>query len=67
VHTLSVNQSSWEKFHNATKVKRCHTQEGECLRGRCHDFLRNQSIRVDIAYFQQITRPFFDSLERAAA
>jgi hypothetical protein len=67
VHTLSVNQSSWESFHNATKVKRCHTQEGECLRVRCHDFLRDQSILVDTEYFKSITKPFFDSLQRVKA
>jgi hypothetical protein len=65
VHTLSVNQSSWEPFHNATKVTRCHTQEGECLRGRCHDFLRDQSIFVDIEYFTSIIKPFFEELQNA--
>jgi hypothetical protein len=66
VHTLNLSQSRWEPFHNASKVARCHTEEGECLRGRCHDFLRDQSISVDIPYFEQITQPFFDSLKRAA-
>jgi hypothetical protein len=66
IHTLSVNQSRWEPFHNATKVKRCHTLDGECLRGRCHDFLRDQSIVVDIPYLTTILRPFFDALWAAA-
>jgi hypothetical protein len=65
IHTQNVNQSRWEKFHNHTKVERCHTLDDECMRGRCHDFLRDQSIYVDIQQFKEIVEPFFQSLWRA--
>jgi hypothetical protein len=65
VKTLSLNQSSWAVGHNPAKVERCHTLEGECLRPRCHDFLRDQSIIVDIEYYKSIVGEFFERLERS--
>lgn len=62
IHTPDVNHSRWEDWHNATKVERCQTEEGECLRIRCHDFLRDQSIIVNIEQFMEITKPLFDRL-----
>ena len=62
VHTLNINQSRWASWHNEEKVARCHTLEGECERGRCHDFLRDQSIIVDISQYMSLTKPFFDQL-----
>ena len=62
VHTLNINQSRWASWHNEEKVARCHTLEGECERGRCHDFLRDQSIIVDISQYRSLTKPFFDQL-----
>jgi hypothetical protein len=65
VHTLNRSQSRWETGHNMTKVNRCHTLAGECLRARCHDFLRDQSILVDIPDYKSIVRPYFESLKEA--
>lgn len=63
IHTLHLNQSRWESWHNKDKVARCHTLEGECLRGRCHDFLRDQSMIVDIQQYKSLTRQFFQTLQ----
>lgn len=60
VHTLDIEHSRWNTGHNSTKVHRCHTAEGECLRKRCHDFLRDQSIIVNIEQYVSITKPLFD-------
>ncbi|OHT08542.1 hypothetical protein TRFO_22878 [Tritrichomonas foetus] len=65
IYTLNVNQSRWAPEHNATKVQRCQTQEGECARVRCHDFLRDQSIIADISYYKKIVSPFFEKLKIA--
>jgi hypothetical protein len=58
-HTLNINQSRWDPKMNATKLAACQ-RHSECLRGRCHDLLRDQSIIVDIDQYKRITRPFFD-------
>jgi hypothetical protein len=65
IYTLNINQTRWEDWHNMTKVNRCHTLEGECNRGRCHDFLRDQSILVDIPYYKSIATPFFSQMNKS--
>jgi hypothetical protein len=67
VYTLNLNQSRWDPWHNETKVARCHTNEGECLRGRCHDFLRDQSSVVDVDYYRTIVAPLFKQLNESRA
>jgi hypothetical protein len=64
VYTLRLNQSRWEDWHNGTKVNQCHTLDGECLRGRCHDFLRDQSIIADIPYYKSVVGPFFKKMSQ---
>ena len=46
IYTLHLNQSRWDKHNNPEKVERCHTLEDECLRNRCHNFLRDQSMII---------------------
>jgi hypothetical protein len=65
VYTLNQNQSRWEPWHNASKVERCQTLPDECFRIRCHDFLRDQSIIVDIEYYKSVAGPFFERLNQA--
>ena len=65
IHTNNINQSRWASWHDPNKVERCHTGEDECKRMRCHDFLRDQSIIVDIEQYTEIVRPFFNQLKDA--
>jgi hypothetical protein len=61
VPTLSVNQSRWEERVDKD-IQKCHTMEDACPRFSCHDYLRDQSIIVDIPFYKGIVRPFFSSL-----
>ncbi|KAK8871105.1 hypothetical protein M9Y10_009018 [Tritrichomonas musculus] len=65
IYTNFLNQSRWEPGHNATKVNRCHTNDGECERGRCHDFLRDQSIIADVEQYKKDTEKFFLQLKKS--
>lgn len=62
IYTTSINNSRWDPWHNLTKVQRCHTQEGECERGRCHDFLRDQSIIVNLTNYADLLMPYIKQL-----
>jgi hypothetical protein len=63
VYTLHANQSRWEPTINASRMLACQ-MGNECMRGRCHDYLRDQSISVDIAHYKSVTRRFFKQLQR---
>jgi hypothetical protein len=64
VYTLRLNQSRWEDWHNVTKVNMCHTAREACLMGKCHDFLRDQSIIADIPYYKSVVGPFFKKMSQ---
>jgi hypothetical protein len=63
VYTRNRNQSQWTSWHYKTKAERCLTEEGEWLRGRCHDFLSDQSIIVDIEDYKSVIAPFFAKIK----
>jgi hypothetical protein len=62
VKTLRLNQSVWR---GDSLSQECHKGQGNCLDGRCHDFLRDQSITVDVNYYKSETRGFFKRLEKS--
>jgi hypothetical protein len=59
IQTMNVSQSRWEMAHAQETVERCHTDYEECFQQPCHDFLRDQSIVVDIDQYKRILWSFF--------
>ena len=62
LYTKSINQSRWESWHDADKVRRCHSDKELC-RKSCHDFLRDQSVIVDLKQYREAITPFIKRLE----
>jgi hypothetical protein len=61
----SVNQSRWEIAHGQKTAKKCHRDEGACLDNAYNDFLRDQSILVDINHYKTMLTPFFKQINES--
>ena len=58
IPTKLLSQSRWSQWHDPNKVKRCHSDKTLCTKGSCHDFLRDQSVIVDIKQYRKAIQPF---------
>ena len=62
IHTLNINQSKWPQWHDSEKVKRCHSDPSLCTKGSCHDFLRDQSVIVDLKQYRNTIQPIINEI-----
>ena len=62
IRTKKLNQSRWPEWHNPDKVKKCHSDKNLCTQGSCHDFLRDQSVIVDLKQYRKAIQPFISKI-----
>lgn len=58
LNTKNISQSRWDSFHNITKVKKCHANTSSCYSGSCNEFLKSQSVIINISDYKEVLRPF---------
>ncbi|EAY14842.1 hypothetical protein TVAG_411080 [Trichomonas vaginalis G3] len=61
--TLRKNQSRWEKVSDE-RERSCHSGSEMCGKGWCHDFLRDQSVIVDIDQFKKLLSSIVENLTK---
>ena len=64
LYTKNISQSRWQPGHNQSKVILCHTQNYSCVQGKCNDFLRDQSVIVDIEYYKQVLKYYTNNFNK---
>jgi hypothetical protein len=65
IPTQDIQHSRWTQNQNEQRIFLCHNKSDMGLNLKCHDFLLDQSVVVDVKQYKRALNPFVQQLKNS--